>query len=35
MKSLENSHRRDFRWLIGTMIGMWATMMGLLVTGDR
>ncbi|MXW79337.1 MAG: hypothetical protein F4Z57_10220 [Gemmatimonadetes bacterium] len=32
MNSLESSHRRDFRWLIGTMIGMWATMMGLLVT---
>ena len=32
MNSLEISHRRDFRWLIGTMIGMWATMMGLLVT---
>ncbi|MDE2742205.1 MAG: hypothetical protein OXI58_11505 [Gemmatimonadota bacterium] len=32
MSSLESSHRRDFRWLIGTMIGMWATMMGLLVT---
>ena len=32
MSSLEISHRRDFRWLIGTMIGMWATMMGLLVT---
>ena len=32
MSSLENSHRRDFRWLFGTMIGMWATMMGLLVT---
>ena len=31
MNSLESSHRRDFRWLIGTMIGMWATMMGLLV----
>ena len=29
---LEDSHRRDFRWLLGTMIGMWATMMGLLVT---
>ena len=29
---LEDSHRRDFRWLIGTMIGMWATTMGLLVT---
>lgn len=29
---LEDSHRRDFRWLIGTMIGMWATMMGLLGT---
>ena len=32
MNSLEISHRRDFRWLIGTMIGMWTTMMGLLVT---
>ena len=32
MNSLESSHRRDFRWLIGTMIGMWTTMMGLLVT---
>ena len=32
MNSLESSHRRDFRWLIGTMIGMWATMMGLLLT---
>ena len=32
MSSLESSHRRDFRWLFGTMIGMWATMMGLLVT---
>ena len=32
---LEDSHRRDFRWLLGTMIGMWATMMGLLVDGDR
>ena len=32
MSSLESSHRRDFRWLIGTMIGMWTTMMGLLVT---
>ena len=32
MNSLESSHRRDFRWLIGTMIGMWATMMGMLVT---
>ena len=32
MNSLESSHRRDFRWLIGTMIGMWATMMGLLMT---
>ena len=32
MSSLESSHRRDFRWLIGSMIGMWATMMGLLVT---
>ena len=32
MSSLESSHRRDFRWLSGTMIGMWATMMGLLVT---
>ena len=29
---LEDSHRRDFRWLIGTIIGMWATTMGLLVT---
>ncbi|MDE2733559.1 MAG: hypothetical protein OXI72_04140 [Gemmatimonadota bacterium] len=29
---LEDSHRRDFRWLLGTMIGMWATTMGLLVT---
>ena len=29
---LEDSHRRDFRWLIGTMIGLWATTMGLLVT---
>ena len=29
---LEDRHRRDFRWLLGTMIGMWATMMGLLVT---
>ena len=29
---LEDSHRRDFRWLLGTMIGMWATMMGLLAT---
>ena len=29
---LEDSHRRDFRWLLGTMIGMWATMMGLLLT---
>ena len=29
---LEDSHRRDFRWLIGMMIGMWATMMGLLGT---
>ena len=32
ISSLERSHRRDFRWLIGTMIGMWATMMGLLLT---
>ena len=32
ISSLESSHRRDFRWLIGTMIGMWATMMGLLLT---
>ena len=32
MNSLESSHRRDFRWLIGTTIGMWATMMGLLMT---
>ena len=32
MDRLEDSHRRDFRWLIGTMIGMWATTMGLLVT---
>ena len=32
MSSLKSSHRRDFRWLIGTMIGMWTTMMGLLVT---
>lgn len=32
MSSLERSHRRDFRWLIGAMIGMWATMMGLLLT---
>ena len=32
MNSLESNHRRDFRWLIGTMIGMWTTMMGLLVT---
>ena len=32
MSSLESSHRRDFRWLIGAMIGMWATMMGLLLT---
>ena len=29
---LEDSHRRDFRWLLGTMIGLWATTMGLLVT---
>ena len=29
---LEDSHRRDFRWLIGTIIGMWVTTMGLLVT---
>ena len=32
ISSLESSHRRDFRWLIGTLIGMWATMMGLLLT---
>ena len=32
ISSLESSHRRDFRWLIGTMIGMWATMVGLLLT---
>ena len=32
ISSLESSHRRDFRWLIGAMIGMWATMMGLLLT---
>ena len=32
ISSLERSHRRDFRWLIGTLIGMWATMMGLLLT---
>ena len=29
---LEDIHRRDFRWLLGTMIGLWATTMGLLVT---
>ena len=29
---LEDSRRRDFRWLLGTMIGLWATTMGLLVT---
>ena len=32
MSRLENSHRRDFRWLVGTMIGMWVTTMGLLLT---
>lgn len=32
MNSLESSHRRDFRWLVGTMIGMWVTTMGLLLT---
>ena len=32
ISSVESSHRRDFRWLIGAMIGMWATMMGLLLT---
>lgn len=32
VSSLESSHRRDFRWLIGTMIGMWVTTMGLLLT---
>lgn len=32
MSRLESSHRRDFRWLVGTMIGMWVTTMGLLLT---
>ena len=32
ISSLESSHRRDFRWLVGAILGMWATMMGLLLT---
>ena len=32
MNSLESSLQRDFRWLAGTMIGMWVTTMGLLLT---
>ena len=29
LNSLENNHRRDFRWLIGLQLATWATIVGL------